>query len=232
MAQRAHTRYSLLFLLLLFSLFLSATRESEAQSLGHWQGWCELGGHRDAQTGDFVHASYPSCTVDVYFTGTTTHATIYSDLNSTPLQNPFTATSNGSIEFYARPGTFYDIVTSGAGMPAPFTYPYVTTSGAGGSGRILASPTSPQTITGQMLTLSTSAPLMVQGATLLTETSTKSLNSVKFADRFAGTDACAKIHAAIIALGASGGVVDARGFRGTQPCSSDPFAGGSRWGPR
>jgi hypothetical protein len=227
MAQPAHSRYSLLFFFLLFSLFLSASRESEAQSLGHWQGWCELGGHRDAQTGDFVHASYPSCTVDVYLTGTTTHATIYSDLNSTPLQNPFTATSNGSIEFYARPGTFYDIVTSGAGMPAPFTYPYVTTSGPGGSGRIVASPTSPQTITGQMLTLSPSAPLMVQGATLLAETSTKSLNSVKFADRFAGTDACAQIHAAIAALPTGGGVVDARGFHGVQACASDPFSGGT-----
>lgn len=227
MAQCAPTKSSLLFYLLLMSLFLSMTGRSEAQSLGHWQGWCELGGHRESQTGDFVHASYPSCTVDVYFTGTTTRATIYSDLDSTPLQNPFTAAANGSIQFYAQPGTFYDIVTSGAGMPTPFTYSYVTTSGPGGSGGILSSPSSPQTITGQMLALTTSAPLMVQGATLLTETSTKSLNNVKFADRFAGTDACAKIHAAIVALGASGGVVDARGFRGTQACSSDPFSGGT-----
>ncbi len=228
MAQYTHPRASFLFLALLqFSFFIFASVKSEAQTLGHWQGWCELGGHRDAQTGDFVHASYPSCTVDVYFTGTTTRATIYSDLNSTPLQNPFTAASNGSIEFYAPPGTFYDIVTSGAGMPTPFTYSYVTTSGPGASGGILASPSSPQTITGQMLTLTPSAPLMVNGATLLTETSTKSLNNVKFADRFAGTDACSKIHAAIIALPSGGGVVDARGFHGVQACSSDPFSNAS-----
>jgi len=203
---------------------LSAPARLEAQSLGHWQGWCELGGLRDAALDNFVQASYPSCTVDVYFTGTTTHATIYSDINSTPLSNPFAAAANGSVEFYAAQGQQYDVVTSGAGMPASFTYPYVGTSGSGG---ILSSPASPQTITGQMLTLTTSAPLMVDGATLLTETSTKSLNKIEFADRFAGRDACAKIHAAISALPAGGGTVDARGFQGSQACASDPFAGGT-----
>lgn len=228
MVQYLRTRFPQLFLFLLsVSLLLSAPAKLAAQTLGHWQGWCELGGHLASQPGDFVQVSYPSCTVDVYFTGTTTHATIYSDLNSTPLQNPFTAGPNGSIEFYAHPGTLYDIVTSGAGMPTPFTYSSVATGGSGGSGGILSSPTTPQTITGQMLTLTTSAPLMVQGATLLTETSTKSLNHVEFADRFAGTDACAKIHAAIVALPSGGGVVDARGFHGTQPCASDPFSGGT-----
>jgi hypothetical protein len=160
----------------------------------------------------------------VYFTGSTTHAAIYSDLNSTLLPNPFAAAANGSVEFYAPQGVQYDIVTSGVDMPGPFTYPDVTIPGSGG---ILSSPSSPQTITGQMLTLSGSAPLLVQGATLLTETSTKSLNHVEFADRFAGRDACAKIHSAISALPAGGGVVDARGFQGTQVCASDPFAGGT-----
>jgi parallel beta-helix repeat protein len=214
---------SLFFLLLSASFFLSSAR-LEGQALGHWQGWCELGGHRDEHDNDFVQASYPSCTVDVYFTGSTTHAAIYSDLNSTLLPNPFAAAANGSIEFYAPQGVQYDIVASGADMPAPFTYPYVTLPGSGG---ILSSPSSPQTITGQMLTLSTSAPLLVQGATMLTETSTKSLNNVEFADRFAGRDACAKIHAAISALPAGGGIVDARGFQGTQACASDPFVGGT-----
>jgi hypothetical protein len=225
MIQHAHPRFPSLFILLLSVWFvLSASGKLEAQSLGHWQGWCEIGGHRDAQADDFVQASYPSCTVDVYLTGTTTHAAIYSDLNSTPLPNPFTAAANASIEFYAPQGMLYDVVTSGAGMPASFTYPYVTIPGSGG---ILSSPSSPQTITGQMLTLTSSAPLMVQGATLLTETSTKSLNNVQFADRFAGKDACAKIHSAISALPEGGGIVDARGFHGAQVCTSDPFSGGT-----
>jgi hypothetical protein len=213
-----------LFLLLLSASFvLPASTRLEAQSLGHWQGWCELGGHQDEQGIDYVQASYPSCTVDVYLSGTTTHARIYSDLKSTPLTNPFAASANSSMEFYAQQGKEYDVVTSGAGMPAPFTYSQVTT----GSGGILSSPSAPQTITGQMLTLSSSAPLDVQGATLLTATSTRSLNNIEFADRFAGKDACGKIHSAILALPAGGGVVDARGFQGKQTCGSDPFSGGT-----
>jgi parallel beta-helix repeat protein len=225
MAMQGPIRPSFPFLLV-FSFLLSTAAQSEGQALGHWQGWCELGGHQHAQA-DFVQASYPSCAVDVYFSGTSTHAPIFSDLKSTPLPNPFTAGSDASIQFYAQQGIQYDVVTSGAGMPISFTYPNVTTGGFGGSGGILSSPSSPQTITGQMLTLTASAPLMVQGATLLTETSTKSLNKVEYADRFAGTDACAKIHAAILALPKTGGIVDARGFHGAQSCSSDPFAGGA-----
>ena len=211
-------------LLLLVLVVLSLSARSQAPSLGHWQGWCEIGGHRDEQANNFVQASYPSCTVDVYLTGTTTHVTIYSDLKSTPLPNPFTAAANASFEFYAHQGKQYDVVTSGPAMPAPFTYSHITTSGSGG---ILSSPSGPQTITGQMLTLSGSAPLVVQSAALLTATSTKSLNNVQFADRFAGKDACAKIHSAISALPASGGIVDARGFQGRQGCASDPFSGGA-----
>jgi Right handed beta helix region len=227
MKERSHAIVSPLFLLHLFLVFLFASAPSEAQSLGHWQGWCELGGHQDSQSGEVVQASYPFCTVDVYMAGTTTHASLSSDLNSTPLSNPFTAGKNGLIEFYAPPGVFYDIVTSGAGMPDSFKYNNVMVGDSNGSGGIASAPASPQTITGQMLTLTPSAPLMVQGATLLTETSTKSLNKVEFADRFAGTDACAKIHSAILALPNTGGVVDARAFHGTQPCASDPFSGGT-----
>src|SRR5258708_1052931 len=45
---------------------------------------------------------------------------------------------------------------------------------------------------------------------------TKSLNSILFADQFSGVDACAKIAAAIAVLPATGGIVDARAFQGTQ----------------
>jgi len=160
----------------------------------------------------------------VYLSGTTTRAKIYSDLKSTPLQNPFTAGTNASFEFYAQQGIPFDVVTSGAGMQSPFTYAYVTTSGFGG---ILSSPPGPQTITRQLLTLSPSAPLSVQGAALLTATSTRSLNNVQFADRFPGKDACGRIHSAILALPLGGGTVDARGLQGIQTCGSDPFTSGA-----
>jgi hypothetical protein len=42
------------------------------------------------------------------------------------------------------------------------------------------------------------------------------------ATSYAGNDACARIHAAIAALPTTGGVVDARGFTGPQPCATNP----------
>lgn len=49
------------------------------------------------------------------------------------------------------------------------------------------------------------------------------IGGVRFADTFAGADACLKIQAAIADLPASGGTVDARAFQGIQPCSANPF---------
>jgi len=51
------------------------------------------------------------------------------------------------------------------------------------------------------------------------------LNGILFADQFPGTDACAKIQAAVSALPSTGGVVDARGLQGAQTCSANPFTG-------
>lgn len=48
---------------------------------------------------------------------------------------------------------------------------------------------------------------------------------VLLADQYGGADICAKISTAIAALPSTGGVVDARGIRGTQACASDPFSG-------
>jgi hypothetical protein len=54
------------------------------------------------------------------------------------------------------------------------------------------------------------------------------------ADRFPGTNACSKINAAIKSTDLAGGIVDATGFSGVQPCSTDMFAdigqrGGEIW---
>ena len=53
----------------------------------------------------------------------------------------------------------------------------------------------------------------------------KTISNVRFADQFAGTDAGAKIAAAITDLPSTGGVVDARGLEGSQTVTTDFFAG-------
>ena len=91
MTQNIHMKIARPVSLLLTVCFaFCVSIRSEAQ-LGHWQGWCEVGGHTDETAPNFVQASYPSCTVNVYLSGTTNHAVIYSDLQSTVLPNPFTA---------------------------------------------------------------------------------------------------------------------------------------------
>lgn len=120
------------FLAILFSL------PSHAQTtLAGVQEFCEVGGVRVSTSGlpstTMVQASYPSCVVTVYLTGTTTKATIYKDGNSTTLTNPFTASSNGSYLFYATAGVGLDIVMSG-GTPIPFPNPAILTDVIAGGG--------------------------------------------------------------------------------------------------
>lgn len=87
-------------------------------------GWCEAGAQKVTLAGlssaTNVQASYPSCTVTVYISGTSTRAVLYSSSSGTSLGNPFTASSNGSWYFYADNG-MYDIQLSGAGFPTPVT---------------------------------------------------------------------------------------------------------------
>src|SRR6266704_1379469 len=52
-------------------------------------------------TANKVQASYPSCLVTVYLTGTTTLASLYSDNSGTVKSNPFTAANTGQWFFYA-----------------------------------------------------------------------------------------------------------------------------------
>jgi len=69
------------------------------------------------------------CNVEVYLTGTTTDATIYSDSNNTVLDNPFTADINGKWLFYAATGIGYDVVMSGGlANPACNTAPLCYTT--------------------------------------------------------------------------------------------------------
>ncbi len=102
-------------------------------------GYCEDGGQTVTTQGlpstTKVQRSYPSCQIDVYLTGTTTHATIYSDTSNTPLANPFTAASDGYWFWYAADGT-YDVKLSMGGITTPFTRAgyFLNTSTGGGGG--------------------------------------------------------------------------------------------------
>jgi hypothetical protein len=108
----------------LFLLALALATSAFGMQRG--QGWCEQGNQTiqvltyTSSTATPVQASYPQCTIDVYVSGTGTHATIYSDNGVTPLANPFTATANGYWFFYAANGA-YDIQFSGTGITTPFT---------------------------------------------------------------------------------------------------------------
>jgi hypothetical protein len=122
-------------LLLLVGLCGSAS----AQTYEKIQGFCEQGGQTvitDGRTSTTkTQRSYPSCTITVYQTGTTTLASIASDSSGTPKSNPFTADTDGYWSWYAQSGV-YDVKMSGGGLAAPITRSgyWIVTSSGGGSG--------------------------------------------------------------------------------------------------
>lgn len=73
----------------------------------------------------------PSAQVEVFVAGTATNATLFQDAaGSTPLTNPFSATSAGFAQFYVAPGQ-YDITASGGG--SSITWDDVRLDGGGTS---------------------------------------------------------------------------------------------------
>lgn len=70
---------------------------------------------QNSSNNTLVQSSYPGCTVAVYIHGSSNLALIYSDANSTPQANPFTASNNGLAYFYAASGR-YDVTFSGNGI--------------------------------------------------------------------------------------------------------------------
>lgn len=130
--------------LCLIAGLLTVSRPAFGQ-LGTFNGQCAKGNILPSISGllgtnPFL-GSFPSCTVTVYLTGTLTPATLYSSPTFTPLTNPFTANTDGSILFYASTGG-YDIVLSGGtpfSLPSPVTitdYLVGGTSGGGGGNTI------------------------------------------------------------------------------------------------
>lgn len=87
-------------------------------------GYCTQGGKTVSLGGltstTKVMKSYPSCTVKVYLSGTTTLANVYSDNSGTILSNPFAADTNGYWYAYVDNGRF-DVQFSSGGLATPFT---------------------------------------------------------------------------------------------------------------
>lgn len=106
-----------------------------AQNYLAYNNWCQKGGQKvmtsNLPSSNPFQQSYPGCTVAVYLTGTSNLATIYSDGAGDPLGNPFIAAADGSFKFYAAGGTAYDVTISGAGLPAPYTFPAIYIFNAG-----------------------------------------------------------------------------------------------------
>ncbi len=129
----------------LLSLILALSPLAAKAQLGPATGYCTNGGVRVMTSGSAsstaVQASYPRCTVNVYLAGTITPATLYSDGSSTPLANPFTANADGSWNFWAAAGAYYDITMSGGtpnAFPAPKTLSNFLINGpsSGGGGTV------------------------------------------------------------------------------------------------
>lgn len=65
--------------------------------------------------------TFPGCTIDIYLTGTTLHASIFSDANGTVKSNPFVTDQFANYDFYIDPNVVYDVRVSGTGVTTPFT---------------------------------------------------------------------------------------------------------------
>lgn len=122
-------------LLLLLALVIPALAQFSS-----YGGNCEQGGNTVVTSGfnssNYVQQSFPACTVTVYFDGTSTLATIYSDSSGDPLANPFVAAPDGSWTFYAASGN-YQMTFSGAGILIPYTRKGSIGTGGGGAFKVL-----------------------------------------------------------------------------------------------
>ena len=93
-----------------------------------------IGGGGLTALGTGVIGSFPSCSVTVFITGSTTPATLVGNKSgSSPLTNPFTANIDGSFLFFSVAGE-YDVVMSGGGLPSPVTLTDISLGSGGGGG--------------------------------------------------------------------------------------------------
>jgi hypothetical protein len=112
-----------LFLFLFISLIIFFTSISALAKI-KINGIAQKGG-KSVQTSSLLiyklMETFPSCTITIYKTGTTTLQTIYSTNSGAIKANPFTANSDASYNFYVDSGVRFDIKFSGTGISSPFT---------------------------------------------------------------------------------------------------------------
>lgn len=141
-----------MFRRILLPLLLGLVAVAAHAQTDAFEGFCNRGGQfavvSELNSTNRLQNVIPSCTVSVYFTGTTTLVPanlITKDAGGTPLGNPFTADAITSLTpghwlFYAADGQGYDVV--GSGGISPNTYPSpvplctdcIIRTGGGGSG--------------------------------------------------------------------------------------------------
>lgn len=133
-----------LLLIILGLIFGSAGAGAQVAAI---TGNCIVGASQAQTQGlkssNFQLGAIPNCTVQVFLTGTTTPATIFSDSLQTPLGNPFTL-SGGKSQwlFFAAINRGYDVVMSGGIAPNTFPAP-VTLVGLYPAQQIISTGASP-----------------------------------------------------------------------------------------
>ena len=115
----------------LLALIILSTATIAAAQTTAFNGYCTQGATSSQTSGlassNKLQGLIPQCQVEVFLTGTTNLATIYSDGSDTPLTNPFTADQKGKWLFYAALNQGYDVVMSGGIPPLTYTSPVTLT---------------------------------------------------------------------------------------------------------
>lgn len=114
-------------------LIMIGAQQLVAQN-GIVRGYCVQGATKSLTSGlpssNYLQGIVPTCTVTVYFAGTTTqvpNSQIFADNLGTVLGNPFTANVNGAWQFYASAFVQYDVVLSGGTQPNQYITPVTLT---------------------------------------------------------------------------------------------------------
>lgn len=147
-------RYGWLFWLLIAGGIPAAEAQNQALT-----GFCVKGATAAVTSGfssfntlqGVVPGGPAGCLVQVYLTGTTTAATIYSSTGGGALANPFRAALSGQWIFYAATGVGYDVVLSGGIAPNTYASPVTLTDlmaggGGGSGGAVLLAPAGAQAV--------------------------------------------------------------------------------------
>lgn len=91
------------------------------------------------QSTSTAYKTFPSSTVTVYYTSTTTLVPLFTTAaGSVTLANPLTASTDASFGFFAQPGITIDIRFSGTGITTPFTLSSLTVPGGSQGATVMA----------------------------------------------------------------------------------------------